>query len=98
MQRATRVPKANERPLPKQLLDYYDEFAEFSDRCAFLCDAFAAIASHNTSLDDYSIRGLAYSADWLKYRARELKEKLRVIQRSSNQRCGAGNRVRDDYA
>ncbi len=83
MRRSTRAPKAEARPVSKQLLDYYDEFTEFSDRCAFLCDAFAAVAAHNESLDEHSVRGLAYSADWLKLRARELKEKLRTIQRSS---------------
>jgi hypothetical protein len=83
MQESAPEPEAKPLPLSRQLLDYYDEFAEFSDRCAFLCDAFAAIAAQNDSLDEYSMRGLAYSADWLKYRARELKEKLRSIQRSS---------------
>lgn len=75
--------EAKPLPLARRLLDYYDEFAEFSDRCAFLCDAFAAMAAQGGGLDEGSIRGLAYSADWLKSRARELKEKLRAIQRSS---------------
>jgi hypothetical protein len=83
MAESAHEPEAASLQMSTQLLDYYDEFAEFSDRCAFLCDAFAAIAAHNESLDEHSVRGLAYSADWLKCRARELKEKLRTIQRSS---------------
>lgn len=83
MQESAPKPEAKPLPISRQLLDYYDEFAEFSDRCSFLCDAFAAMAVQSGSLDEYSVRGLAYSADWLKLRTRELKDKLRTIQRSS---------------
>lgn len=65
--------------LSSELLDYYDQFAEFSDQCAFLCDAYASIAANSEVIDQQSARGLEHSTDWLKYRVGSLKEALKKI-------------------
>lgn len=66
--------------LSSELLDYYDQFAEFSDQCAFLCDAYASIAANSEIIDQQSARGLEHSTDWLKHRVGALKEALKEIQ------------------
>jgi len=66
--------------LSQALLNYYDEFANFNEDCAFLCDAFACLADNYEVLDEYSIHGLARNAHWLKQRTKELKERLKQIR------------------
>lgn len=75
-------PKPNNRAssFAMELLNYYDEFTEFNEDCAFLCDAFAAIAASSENLDRYSINGFERNAFRLKRRAVELKEKLKAIR------------------
>jgi hypothetical protein len=71
------------------LLRLYDDFADFSDDCAFLCDAFASLAAHHEYLDERSIQGLERHAYWLKQRVGEFKERLNRMR----ERCSAGART-----
>ncbi|VAW66552.1 hypothetical protein MNBD_GAMMA10-3052 [hydrothermal vent metagenome] len=66
--------------LSEALLDYYDEFADFNENCAFLCDAFSSLVDNHELLDQTSIHGFARNADWIKKRTGELKEKLKQIR------------------
>lgn len=66
--------------ISSELLDYYDQFSEFSDQCAFLCDAYASIAANSETLDSHTARGLEHSTDWLKHRVGALKDSLKQIQ------------------
>lgn len=59
------------------LLDLYDEFAEFESYCAFFCDALACLGSNKDNwLDSTSAEGLDLFSHWLKHRAKVLKVKL----------------------
>ena len=69
------------------LLNYYDEFAEFNEDCAFLCDAFACLVDNQEILDQYTIRGFENNAHWLKQRTKELKEKLKQIRELHSAEC-----------
>ena len=66
--------------LSQALLSYYDEFVDFNEDCAFLCDAFACLVDNHEILNQYSIRGLARNAHWLKQRTKEFKERLKKIR------------------
>lgn len=74
--------------LSSELLDYYDQFAEFSDQCAFLCDAYASIAANSEVIDQQSARGLEHSTDWLKHRVGTLKYSLKKIHEKASAEVG----------
>lgn len=67
--------------LTVRLLNFYDNFSEFNDYCAFLCDAFASVATQPGDLEDCSAHGLKRSAQWMKERMGMLKADLDVIQK-----------------
>ncbi|MEE8056283.1 MAG: hypothetical protein V3T17_00385 [Pseudomonadales bacterium] len=66
--------------LSSALTSYYDEFADFNEDCAFLCDAFVCLTANHENLDQYSIQGFERNALWLKRRVNELKESLKKIR------------------
>lgn len=65
--------------LKKELLTLYDEFSEFTDQCAFLCDAFAATAANYENLDKESAKGLDHNAYWLKQKVKGFKVRLQLL-------------------
>ncbi len=69
--------------LSSQLLAFYDDFSEFNDYLAFLCDAFASVSSIDGGPDDNSLHGMKRSAQWMKERMEQLKNELQVIQENS---------------
>lgn len=74
----------NAAQLSNEILGLYDEFAEFHEQCAFLCDAFSAIAHHRQlEMDIYCANGLELHANWLKRRVAELKARLQSIHEMS---------------
>lgn len=69
----------NIRRLRLEFLELYDEFSEFSEQCAFLCDAFAAIPAQQELLEPGTIGGINFYSHWLKTRVLELKNELRKM-------------------
>lgn len=65
-----------ENNLAVELLSLCDEFAEFRDRCSFLCDAFSHIASHSEDITENTANGLDCYACWLKSQVYAFNEKL----------------------
>lgn len=65
--------------LPLALIQHYDDFADFADNCAFLCDAFASLTGNYQNLDECSIHGLERKTNWLKKRTYEIKANLKKI-------------------
>ena len=59
--------------LQLKALRLYDEFALFSDQCAFLCDAFAAVPAHQEAITPATLGGLHFISQWLKTRLVEIK-------------------------
>ena len=66
--------------LQNDLLALYDRLAEFSDHCAFLCDAFAAIPACEEPIDPATTRGIGLNAQWMKRRIQELTLELKRIR------------------
>jgi hypothetical protein len=82
-------PSTTPRWLATELLGYDDELSEFNDHCAFLCDAFAAIAARCDNLDESTIAGLSEHAQWLKQRTAASKARFqRIRQRAQIQEDG----------
>lgn len=69
--------------LASDLLHLYDEFTEFNDQCAFLCEAYSAIVIQEEGIHRTTAIGFQYSTDWLRDRMEELKAKLKRIQKKS---------------
>lgn len=65
--------------LNNDLLALYDRLSEFSDQCAFLCDAFAAIPIHEETIDPATARGIGLSAQWMKRRVQEITLNLKQL-------------------
>ena len=65
--------------LQLKALRLYDEFALFSDQCAFLCDAFAAVPARQEAITLATLGGLDFFSQWLKTRMVEIKIKLGQI-------------------
>lgn len=70
--------------LSQSLITFYDDFTDFNDDCAFLCDAFSCLVNNHECLDDCSIRGLERNAAKLKKRVGEFKNRLRKIREIKN--------------
>jgi hypothetical protein len=69
-----------QQTLSNDLLDLYDELTDFNDCCAFLWDAFSALAAEEDALDTSTIEGLRSLADWMKQRMNTVKTRLKGIQ------------------
>ena len=67
------------RELQLKVVRLYDEFTQFSDQCAFLCDAFAAIPAQQEEIEIETIGGIEFYSRWLKTRLLEIKKELRKI-------------------
>ncbi len=80
--------KSGKTSVAAELLHFYDEFVEFHDHCSFLCDAFVCLASEEDCLEASTVMGVSRYSQWLKRRARELKEELRQIQKRSHTEKG----------
>lgn len=76
--------KSRKASLARDLVRFYDEFAEFHDYCAFLCDAFASLAADEDGLDPSTALGVSRCSQCLKCRAQALKHDLRRIQELSS--------------
>lgn len=66
--------------LSEALLKLYDDMAEFTDCCAFICAAFAALAEEEGALDASTREGIRCLSSWMRERMTELKEELATIR------------------
>lgn len=71
--------------LARDLLHFYDEFAEFNDYCVFLCDAVACLVTEDDILDTATSQGIGRYSGWIKHRVQALKQELGKIQEKSRQ-------------
>lgn len=77
---------SSQKPLQIDLLNLYDEFAEFDSYCAFFCDAVAALSRDKDGfLDETSAEGLRFFSEWLKERSAVLKGELESAWRASSE-------------
>jgi hypothetical protein len=66
-------------PISAALTDLYDEVLEFTDECAFLCDAYAALAVQNDGFDNHTASGISMSAHVLKQKAATIQQRVREV-------------------
>jgi hypothetical protein len=65
--------------LQLKVLQLYDEFAQFSCQCAFLCDSFSTISAQPEFIEPETIDGIQYYSRWLKTRTLEIKSELKKV-------------------
>lgn len=71
-------------PIKTDLLRFYDEFSEFNDCCAFMCDALARTSLKEGYLEGSGAMGASHFCNWMKRRMQELKGELGEIHKKAN--------------
>lgn len=72
-----------EADLSVELMQFYNEFAEFNEYHAFFCDAFAGVVSVDELLDTSTTQGIHRCSRWMKHRMEEFKTRLEALLRKS---------------
>lgn len=62
------------------MLIFYDDFVEFEESCAFLCDAVASMAGDEERFDASTAMGIKQFCASVKDRAQELRLELKKLQ------------------
>lgn len=83
MPRKNRMRTPTQKTLRQELLSLCDNFAEFTDQCVFLCDAFAAISTRDESIDPATANGIGHTARCLKKRVQEIKFDLNTLRQQA---------------
>lgn len=67
------------------LVSFLDDFVEFNDYCAFLCDALSALFSEyaENEMDSHTIQGVRRHCGDLKERSEKLEEVLNTLYQQS---------------
>ena len=79
-QKTTTTPNSN---LSDDLLQFYNEFAEFNEYHAFFCDAFAGVVADDEVLDTTTLHGIYRCSRWMKLCMEEFKARREAIERKS---------------
>ena len=66
-----------------ELVNFYDEFAEFYYHCIFLCDAITSLAAEEDALAPDTSMGVRCYCSWLKSQAHGLKREFQKIREST---------------
>ena len=84
-------PKPNPTTPKAELIAFYDDFVEFNEYCAFLCDAVAALFTDalEGEPDTHTVLGLKRQCHDLKERAEQLECGLHKIY----QQCEMDNNI-----
>jgi hypothetical protein len=74
-------PASAETPsLTGELIRLNDDFGEFSDVSAFMCNAFANALQEHERLNKEIISGARICSDWLQQKTSELKDDIRHVR------------------
>lgn len=83
----SKTEKTTNTDLSTELLDLYDDYARFTQRCIFLCDAASNLMANNEELSKESIRGFEQYAGLLRHETLGFKKRIgeiRTIYSSTN--------------
>ncbi|WDE03498.1 hypothetical protein SG34_019160 [Thalassomonas viridans] len=58
------------------LVDLTDDFSQFHQECAFLCDAFAAVAQEPECISEETSEGIRHMSYWLKGQAKDYYQRI----------------------
>ena len=67
-------------PLNLELVELYDDFSAFNSNCAFVCNAFSALAEQTYEEGDPAIRGMQMQVNSLKNKMQEFVIRLKEVQ------------------
>lgn len=71
--------------LSDDLLQFYQDFAEFNEYHAFFCDAFAGVVTDDEVLDARTVHGINRCSRWMKTRMAEFQARIKTLQDKSRQ-------------
>jgi len=66
--------------LSGDFVDLSDDFGKFSEECAFLFDAFAAVTREPECITEHTSEGIRHLCYWLKYQVVDYREKIEQMQ------------------
>lgn len=66
--------------LSDELIQLHDDFGQFSDVSAFMCNAFANALQEHERLNKEIISGARICSDWLRHRTGELNDDIRQVR------------------
>ncbi|WDE07769.1 hypothetical protein SG34_013250 [Thalassomonas viridans] len=79
MSESTSIPQneaARRKAQLSALIDLTDDFSQFHQECAFLCDAFAAVAQEPECISEETSEGIRHMSYWLKCQAKEYYQRI----------------------
>ncbi|WDE04510.1 hypothetical protein SG34_024755 [Thalassomonas viridans] len=82
---------AQREQLSREFRELSDQFNKFSEECAFLCDAFAAIGREPAEITPPTSEGIGHVSYWLKCQVigyRDKIDELRACWQALNQDNG----------
>ncbi|WDE10828.1 hypothetical protein [Thalassomonas haliotis] len=71
---------AEQKAVSVEVLALTNDFNSFSLDCAFLCEAFAAIANVQPSIDGYPLHGFNRYGLWIKEQVANFDERIEKLQ------------------
>lgn len=63
-----------------ELLNFDDDLAELSDRCAFMCDAVVSILKANDCIDAGTLGGIHSYSEYIKQHIGQLRRQLNEVR------------------
>ncbi|WDE03042.1 hypothetical protein SG34_016560 [Thalassomonas viridans] len=66
-----------------ELIDLTDDFSKFHQECAFLCDAFAAVAQEPECISEETSEGIRHMSYWLKCQAIAYYQRINDIYKEA---------------
>ncbi|WDE07924.1 hypothetical protein SG34_014155 [Thalassomonas viridans] len=71
--------QAERKRLLSELVSLCDDFAKFSEECAFLCDGLAAVTKEPECIVPDTSEGIRHMSYWLKCEARGYRERIEEL-------------------
>ncbi|WDE07867.1 hypothetical protein SG34_013850 [Thalassomonas viridans] len=70
------------KQLSSECISLSDDFNKFSEECAFLCDAFAAVTREPDNISPQTGEGIRHLSCWLKEQAENYRERIEQLHQS----------------
>ncbi|WDE04426.1 hypothetical protein SG34_024300 [Thalassomonas viridans] len=86
MSESTSIPQsdaARRKAQLSELIDLTDDFYKFHQECAFLCDAFAAVAQEPECISEETSEGIRHLSYWLKSQAKDYYQRIDGIYKEA---------------
>ncbi|WDD97879.1 hypothetical protein [Thalassomonas actiniarum] len=74
------IKNVEQKAISAEVLALANDFHTFSSDCAFLCEAFAAIASEQPRIDGYTVYGFNRYSLWIKEQVVDFDERIQKLQ------------------